>query len=114
MNLCVICEADVEGVCEHCRIPLCGSCLVDHRIVRPCVPRAVRRRPANEQLAGLIEELEYCESLKRELQRRAMIYQCAAKERVALAQGLPFDAYYDLSYEAWGEVWREYTERQGA
>jgi hypothetical protein len=76
------------------------------------VPRVARSRPADERLAALIEELEHCESLKRELKRRAMIYQAAAKERVASANGLPFDAYFDLSYEEWGEVWREYKEKQ--
>lgn len=108
-----MCEADVEGVCQRCRKHLCGSCLIlDH----PCAPRRTkhRRAPANKQLAALIEELEYCELLKREFKRQAMIYHRRLKEEVAAANGLPYDAYYDLSYDDWYEVWLEYKERQAA
>lgn len=107
-----MCGADVEGVCKRCRKHLCGSCLIlDH----PCRPRrAKRRRIANKQLAALIEELEYCEMLRREVKRQSMIFHRLLKEQVAAANSLPYDAYYDLSYDDWYEVWREWKEKQAA
>lgn len=50
-------------------------------------------------------ELEACEVMKRELKRRAMIWQSSAKEELALAHGLPSDAYFDLSFDEWNTLW---------
>lgn len=52
----------------------------------------------------IVKELEALEELKRSLKARAMIYQVEAKERAAKRDGLPFDAYYDLTYKEWERV----------
>lgn len=60
---------------------------------------------ALERQSPLIEELEACERLKRELKRRAMIWQSSAKEELAIAHGLPSDGYFNLSFDEWNALW---------
>lgn len=52
----------------------------------------------------IVKELEALEELKRSLKARAMIYQIDAKERAAERDGLPFNAYYHLTYEEWAPI----------
>ena len=45
-------------------------------------------------------------ALQNEVKRRSMIYQCEAKERLALAAGLPLDTYYEYSFADWMDIKR--------
>ena len=48
--------------------------------------------------------LESMEMIKREIKQRSMIYQVEEKERIALKNGLNFDAYHDLPYIKWAQI----------
>lgn len=67
--------------------------------------------------AALGRELAEVEVLRREVKRRAMIFQCEERERAAAWDGLPAGAYEKLSYAHWELVRRAFhtsIELQGA
>lgn len=61
--------------------------------------------PKPERLRSFREEMESCERLKRELKRRALVWQSEARERLAVEHGLALDAYFDLTFDEWNELW---------
>jgi hypothetical protein len=50
------------------------------------------------------ETLDLVNSLKDELKARSRIFNIDAKERCAIAFGLPVDTYYEYSYIEWGKA----------
>lgn len=50
-------------------------------------------------------ELEALEVLKQASRDRSMIYQCEAKEQLAISIGLPINSFYYLPYEQWQDVY---------
>jgi hypothetical protein len=58
---------------------------------------------ANETMARIITQAEALAELKAQIKSRSMIYQVQTKEDMAQFWGLPFDTFYDLSYQEFEE-----------
>ncbi len=61
-------------------------------------------KPRTQLVEHVLQILEAIEPLRRELKRRALIFQCEWKEAQAIAEGKSFDAYHELSYEDWSKI----------
>lgn len=55
----------------------------------------------NQVLTDLLSNLEKVNELKKQYKKLSSIYQCEAKQNVALWFNLPINTYYDYSYDEW-------------
>lgn len=58
---------------------------------------------------NIISELEALEVLRQASKARSMIYQCEAKEQLAIKIGMWPDSFYDLPYEQWRDIYRYFS-----
>lgn len=61
---------------------------------------------------NILAQCEQIDRLQKIIKDRAMIFQADEKERIARANGLPFDAYFDLTYAEWCNVYNEYDRKK--
>jgi hypothetical protein len=55
----------------------------------------------------VVEILKQCEEiamLQKYIKAQCMVYQRDAKVTAALERGLPFDAFFQMSYEEWSKI----------